>query len=59
MFIASLLGVIVQMIHTLGMAGSTIGFSPFESLIVVLMPLVTAAFLIWYAKRAERKGWIG
>ncbi len=59
LFIASLLGVIVTMIHTLGIASSTINFSPFEILMMILMPLVVAAFLIWYSKQVESKGWIG
>ena len=58
LFIASLLGVIVTMTHTLGIAGSTIDFSPFEILLMILMPLVVAAFLIWYSKQARSKGWI-
>ena len=58
LFIASLLGMIVQLIHTLGMASSTIDFSPFDILMIILMPLVVAAFLIWYSKWAESKGWI-
>ena len=57
-FIASLLGVIVTMTHALGMAGSTIDYGPFEISMIILMPLVVAAFLIWYSKSAERKGWI-
>jgi hypothetical protein len=59
LFIASLVGVIVTMTHTLGVAGSTIDFSPFEIFMMILMPLVVAAFLIWYSKWAKRKGWIG
>ncbi len=58
LFIASLLGVIVTITHTLGIASSTIDFSPFEILIIILMPLAAAAFLIWYSKQAESKGWI-
>ena len=58
LFIASLLGVIVQLIHTLGIAGSAFGFSPFDISMTIVMPLVVAAFLIWYSKWAERKGWI-
>ncbi len=58
LFIVSLLGVIVTMIHTLGIAGSTIDFSPFEILMMILMPLAVAAFLIGYSKQAESKGWI-
>ncbi len=54
LLIASLLGVIVTMVHIFGVAG----FSSFEIWIGVLMQLVVAAFLIWYSKRAESKGWI-
>jgi len=49
LFIASLLGAIVQMPPYLGEAGSTIGVGVF---------LAMATFLIWYSKQAERKGWI-
>ncbi len=58
LFIASLLGVIVTMTHTLGIASSIIDFSAFEILMMILMPLVVAAFLIWYSKQAQSKGWI-
>jgi hypothetical protein len=51
--IASLFGVIVTMMHIFGVAG----FSSFEIWIGVLMQLVVTAFLIWYSKLAERKGW--
>ena len=53
-FIASLLGVIVTMMHIFGVAG----FSSFEIWIGVLIQLVVVAFLIWYSKQAESKGWI-
>ena len=59
LFVASLLGVIVTSAYTLGMAGSTTDFSPVESVMIILMPLVVAAFLIWYSKQAGNKGWIG
>ena len=55
LFIASLLGVIVTMAHTLGVG---IDFGLGEILGIILMPLVVAAFLIWYSKQAESKGWI-
>jgi hypothetical protein len=58
LFIASLLGVILTMIHTLGIFGPSIDFSPFEIFGIILMPLVVAAFLIWYSKLAETKRWI-
>lgn len=56
LFIASLLGVIVTMTHTLGI-GFDFGLG--EILGIILMPLVVAAYLIWYSKRVESKGWIG
>ncbi len=55
LFIGSLLGVIVTMIHTLGIG---IDFGLGEILGIILMPLVVAVFLIWYSKQAESKGWI-
>ncbi len=55
LFIAALLGGIVTMIHTLG-AGIDFGLG--EILGIILLPLVVAAFLIWYSKQAESKGWI-
>ncbi|KPK49423.1 MAG: hypothetical protein AMS22_13705 [Thiotrichales bacterium SG8_50] len=55
LFIASLFGVIVTMTHALG-AGIDFGFG--EILGIILTPLLVAAFLIWYSKQAESKGWI-
>ena len=52
LFIVSLLGVIVTNIHTFGVTAST------EIWVGSLMSLVVAAFLIWYSKHAESKGWI-
>ena len=54
-FIASLLGVIVTMIHTLSVDAD---FGLGEILVIVLMPLVVAAFFTWYAKHAKSRGWI-
>jgi hypothetical protein len=59
MFIASLLGTIVTMVHTINIAGSAIKFSAGEILMMILLPLVVAAFLIWYSKYARSKNWIG
>ena len=56
-FIASLLGVMVTMGHTINMAAS-ISEVPVEIWVGTLMSLVVAAFLLWYSKRAERKGWL-
>jgi len=53
-FIASLLGVIVTMGHTLGI---DIKFGTGEILGIVVMPLAVAAFLVGYTKFAASKGW--
>ena len=55
LFVASLLGVVVTMIYTLGIG---IDFGLGEILGIILMPLVVAALLIWYSKWAERRGWV-
>ncbi len=55
LFIASLLGVIVTMVHALG-AGIDFGFG--EIVGIILMPLIVAALLIWYSLRVKRKGWV-
>lgn len=58
LFVLSLFGVIVTIIHAYGMAGSVINFSTFEIVLAVVMPPVVAAFLIWYSKWVQSKGWI-
>ena len=55
-FIASLLGAIVTMIHTLGMTGSY--FGPAGAVIGNLVQLVVTVFLIWYSRQALSKRWI-
>ncbi len=55
LFIASLLGVIVTMTHTLGI---DIDFGLGEIVGTILTPMMVAAFLIWYSKHAESKGWV-
>lgn len=57
-FIASLLGVIVTMIHTTNVASSKIDFSPTEIFVMILLPIIVAAILIWYTKLVMRKSWI-
>lgn len=57
-FIASLLGVLIVTIRTLGMAASKIDLTPGEVVGYILMPLGVAGFLIGYAKHAEKKNWI-
>lgn len=55
LFIASFLGVVVTMTHTLS---ADINFGIGEILGIILMPLVVAAFLIGYSKYTVNKGWV-
>lgn len=55
MFIASIVGVIVTMIHTLT---SGIQFGVGELVGIIAMPLVVAALLIWYARYSDKKRWL-
>lgn len=59
LFIASLLGTILTMVHAIGFSGAVEKFSTFELFLGIFMPLVVAALLVWYSKRAVRKSWIG
>jgi hypothetical protein len=47
-FIASLLGLIVTMIHTVHIV----------VLMIIVNPLLVASFLVWFTRRATNKGWI-
>ena len=49
LFVASLLGAVVLLPHSLSMAAATLG---------VVAQVLVVAFLIWYAKRTQSKGWI-
>ncbi len=55
MFIASLVGVIVATVHTLGVDAD---FGIGELIVIAFMPVIVAALFLWYAKHAEGKGWI-
>ena len=55
LFIASLLGVVVTMFHSLSI---DINFAPSDLTMMVIMPFVVAVFLIWYAMMADKKGWV-
>lgn len=54
-FIASLLGVVVTILHTLSIG---IEFGIGEVIGIIIAPLMVAVFLIWYSKYVQNKGWI-
>lgn len=51
--VASLVGAVGAQIPFLGMAGL-----PVEAVAGGMMQLIVGAFLVWYAKWAERRGWV-
>jgi hypothetical protein len=51
--IAALAGAVGAQIPFLGMTGF-----PIEALLGGVMQLIVGAFLVWYAKWAERRGWV-
>jgi hypothetical protein len=53
-FIASLVGAVAAQIPFFGMAGF-----PTEAMVGWVSQLIVGAFLVWYAKWAERRGWVG
>ena len=55
LFVFSFLGVVVTMAHTLGIG---INFGTGEVFGIIIMPLLLAAFLIWYTQYAVKKGWL-
>jgi hypothetical protein len=58
LFVASLLGVIMTMIHTFTVAQSSTHFEPSEILLMIVMPTAVAVLLLWYANHCDKKGWI-
>ena len=57
-FVASLLGIIVTMIHTINVASSEIGFSLSEIIVMILLPIIVAVILICYTKLVMSKSWV-
>lgn len=57
-FIVSLAGIAVTMIHTVNVANSPVSFTFGEIFIMIASPLIVAALLILYTIFAKRKGWI-
>ncbi|MBX2826417.1 MAG: hypothetical protein KTR33_16900 [Gammaproteobacteria bacterium] len=56
-FIVSLLGVLVTTLHTFGVV-QKVAFSSGELVLMVLMPIVVALLLVWYALHARKAGWL-
>jgi len=57
LFVASLVAAAVTLVQTLGLTGSDA--NPIEFALGNLVQIGVTAFLIWYSKLAEGRGWIG
>jgi len=57
-FIASLVGVLVQMTHSFFVSDVLKVMGP-GSVVMPIMVVVGAIFLVWYARSAKAKHWIG
>jgi hypothetical protein len=56
--LASLIGIIVTMIHTVKVGTSKVDFSLLEILVMIILPLIVAILLLYYAKIVSKKHWI-
>jgi hypothetical protein len=57
-FIISLLGIIITMIHSINVSSSKISFSAGEIVVMIFLPLIVAVLLIWYTKLVMGKSWV-
>jgi hypothetical protein len=55
--ILSLIGIIVQMYHSLAIANSVEVYGP-GSAVMPAIVVIVGVFLVWYARHASAKGWI-
>ena len=58
LFMLSLIGIIVTMVHTAKVMSSGVAFNAFEVVMMMLLPVVVAMFLVWYSRLSESKHWI-
>jgi len=57
-FVASLIGIVVTMIHTTLVAVGPAEFGLAGIFIMIILPMLVAAFLIWYARYSIGKRWL-
>jgi len=58
LFLLSLLGVLVQLIHTLKIAGSSVQFGTMEGFMMIASPVLVVLLLLWFTHRAHKRGWL-
>lgn len=57
-FAVSLFGVMIAMAHSVFIVKSLTAMTVTDSVLTVVLPLLIAAFLLWYAHSARKKRWI-
>ncbi len=57
-FIISLLGIAITMLHTINVAASIISFSAGEIVVMIILPIIVAGLLVWYSKLVIKKNWV-
>ena len=55
-FLVSLIGVLVTTPHSARIAMSPVHFTAMETFIMVILPVIVAGLLLWYAKSIAAKG---
>ena len=58
LFIISLAGIVVTMLHTIRVGMSVVEFTAAEVFVMIISPVIVAAFLVWYGRWAEKRGWL-
>ena len=58
LFIISLVGIVVTMLHTIRVGTSVVEFTAAEVFVMIIAPVVVAAFLVWYGRWTEKRGWL-
>ncbi len=58
-YLIALIGVIVSMIPVFAIVNSGVEFLLIEKIMYLAVTPIFGAFLVWYARKAARHGWIG
>jgi hypothetical protein len=58
LFVLSLLGTIVTMVHTMSVIGESDKFQVSDLAIMVVMPIILAVVMVWYPTMAKKRGWL-
>jgi len=58
LFMLSLIGIIVTMVHTAMVMSSGVPFNIFEVVMMMILPVLVAVLLVWYSRTVESKHWI-